>query len=348
MMIWNKFFFLCIGVLFFIFLYLLAPVLTPFLVGALLAYLVNPLITLLMRYKIPRMVAVLCVFVGLFLILTLLVLLLIPLLQRQIETLIQMLPKMIDWLQLTLLPYVSSFLGTTEIVNVTTIKKSLADNWKTAGSYMGVFFTGLIHSGFLILNWLMNLVLIPVVTFYLLCDWERLLNGIKSLLPRKAAPTIIQLSIECDRVLGAFFRGQFLVMLFLAVFFSIGLSLIGINIGIILGIIIGIISIVPYLGMIVGILASSVAAYVEFGTLQSVLLVWGVFAIGQFLESFFVTPRLVGDRIGLHPIVVIFAILAGGSLFGFFGVLLALPVAAVIMVWLRFLMKRYQESPLYQ
>jgi predicted PurR-regulated permease PerM len=194
----------------------------------------------------------------------------------------------------------------------------------------------------------MNLVLIPVVTFYLLCDWERLVKGCKNLLPKKAAPTMIKLSIECDRVLGAFFRGQLLVMLFLAVFFSIGLSLIGINIGIILGILIGIISIVPYLGMIVGITASSIAAYVEFGTLQSVLLVWVVFGIGQFLESFIVTPRLVGDRIGLHPIVVIFAILAGGCLFGFFGVLLALPVAAVIMVWLRFLMKRYHESPLYQ
>lgn len=194
----------------------------------------------------------------------------------------------------------------------------------------------------------MNLILIPVVTFYLLCDWERLMRGVKGILPRSAAPTIIRLSKECDLVLGAFFRGQLLVMLFIAVFYSIGLSLIGLNIGIILGIILGIISIVPYLGVVIGVASASIAAYVQFRYFQPVFFVWILFLVGQLVDSFFVTPHLVGDRIGLHPVIVIFAILAGGSLFGFLGVLLALPIAAVIMVWLRFLMERYHESSLYQ
>ncbi len=348
-MMWNKsFFFLCIGIIFFVLIYLLAPILTPFFIGILLAYLVNPLVTWLMRFRIPRVFAVVLVFVLLSLMLLLTILLLIPLIQKQLNTLIQMIPRMIEWFQLSFLPYVTERFGNEQLINVPLIKKTLSENWTTAGSYIGIFLNTIVHSGFLIVSWFMNLILIPVVTFYLLCDWERLVQGIKNLLPRANAPTIIRLSKECDQVLGAFFRGQLLVMLFIAVFYSIGLTIVGLNIGIILGIILGIISIVPYLGVVVGVTTASIAAYVQFGYFQPVLFVWLLFLIGQLVDSFFVTPHLVGDRIGLHPVIVIFAILAGGSLFGFLGVLLALPIAAVIMVWLRFLMERYHESSLYQ
>lgn len=348
-MMWTKsFFFLCIGIILFALIYLLAPILTPFFIGILLAYLVNPIVAWLMRFRIPRIFAVILVFLFLTLILLLTILLLIPLIEKQLNNLIQMIPRMIEWFQMSFLPYITEHLGSEQLINIPNIKKTLSENWTTAGSYVGILLNTIVHSGFLIISWVMNLILIPVVTFYLLCDWERLLAGVKNLLPRSEAPTIIRLSKECDQVLGAFFRGQLLVMLFIAIFYSIGLTLIGLNIGIILGIILGIISIVPYLGVVVGVATASIAAYVQFGYMQPVFLVWLLFFLGQLVDSFYVTPNLVGDRIGLHPVIVIFAILAGGSLFGFLGVLLALPIAAVIMVWLRFLMERYHESSLYQ
>ncbi|HEX2549906.1 MAG TPA: AI-2E family transporter, partial [Gammaproteobacteria bacterium] len=270
-MMWNKFFFfLCVGVFFFILAYFLGPVLTPFLMGILLAYLVNPLVLFLMRWNIPRVLAVVLVFLFLTLIMLSTILLLIPLIQKQINTLIQMIPRMIEWFQQSFLPYVTKHMSASEedMINVPLIKKTLSENWTTAGSYLGILLNTIVHSGFLILSWLMNLILIPVVTFYLLCDWERLLQSVKNILPRQAAPTIISLSKECDQVLGAFFRGQLLVMLFIAIFYSVGLSIIGLDIGIVLGIILGMISIVPYLGVVIGITSASIAAYVQFGNLQ--------------------------------------------------------------------------------
>lgn len=329
-------------------LYLLAPVLTPFLIGALLAYLVNPLVTRLMGYRIPRLLAVTIVFVGLLLILTLLILLLIPVIQTEINKLYVLTPKIIDWFQLTVYPKISLYLGSQDWLSADMIKSTIATQWTKAGSVASVFFTTVLHSGFMIATWLLNLILIPVVTFYFLRDWQKVLRGIRDLIPRKNESTVVKLAVQCDHVMSAFFRGQFLVMLAIAVYYSIGLSLIGLEIGVILGIILGMISIVPYLGFIIGIVSASIAAFVQFGTFQPVLLVWLLFAIGQVLDTLFVTPNLVGDRIGLHPVVVIFAILAGGSLFGFFGVLLALPVAAVIMVWLRFLDEHYHKSHLYR
>jgi len=345
---WNKFFFLCIGVIFFVLLYVLAPVLTPFLLGTLIAYLANPLVTHLTRLGLPRLGSVIIVFIALLLIFVLCILLLIPMIQAQVNNFVIVFPKMIEWVQFTVIPYLSVHLHTQELINIDAIKTTIGENWVQTGSYIGSFMNYIVKSGFLILAWLLNLILIPVVTFYLLCDWDKLVHGIKDLLPRTVAPTIIGLMRQCDQVLGAFFRGQLLVMLCIAIFYSLALSLIGLNIGLILGLIIGIISIVPYLGMIVGVVAASIAAFIQFASFKAILLVWLVFLIGQVLDSILITPQLIGDRIGLHPVVVIFAILAGGSLFGFFGVLLALPVAAVIMVWLRFLSERYHQSELYR
>jgi predicted PurR-regulated permease PerM len=205
-----------------------------------------------------------------------------------------------------------------------------------------------LHSGFALIEWVAHLVLIPVVTFYLLRDWDKVVKGVRELLPRSSEPTIVKLATECDDVLSAFFRGQLLVMLSLATIYSIGLSLVGLQVGLMIGLIAGLLSLVPYLGFIVGIVTASIVAYVQFGTLSSLFLVWLVFMVGQVIESTFLTPNLVGNRIGLHPVAVIFSVLAGGTLFGFFGVLLALPVAAVIMVLLRFFYQRYCNSRLYQ
>lgn len=328
--------------------YFLAPILTPFLIGAILAYLGDPLVKKLMYFRLPRLLSVIIVFLVLFVAMILLILLMIPLIENQIALLTDVIPNAIAWLQTTIIPQLKEYFGIDELVNVQTLKNTLVANWTKAGGVASWLWTSVLHSGFAFVEWLTNLVLIPVVTFYLLRDWDKVVAGVRGLLPRSIEPMTVKIVKDCNNVLSAFFRGQLMVMLALGIIYSIGLTIVGLKIGLMIGLLAGLLCIVPYLGFIVGISTASVAAYLQFGTLTSVLLVWLVFMIGQIIESTFLTPNLVGDRIGLHPVAVIFAILAGGTLFGFFGVLLALPVAAVIMVLIRFLNKRYRGSRLYQ
>ena len=328
-------------------LYLLAPILTPFLTGALLAYLVDPLVTRLTRLHLSRLFSVIIIFCLLFSVIVLLILFLVPLIQNQLENLFDALPGIIDWAQQKAIPWFANQLGFQE-PSMSTIKSTLVEHLTRPGETTGKFFNSVLHSGVVLMEWVMHLILIPVVTFYLLLDWQKVITNIRNLIPRRIEPTVVKLTKECNAVLSAFFRGQLIVMIALGTLYSIGLTLIGLHIGLILGIIIGFISIVPYLGVIVGILSASIAAYVQFGTFSSIALVLVIFVVGHLIEHLYLTPKLVGNRIGLHPVAVIFAILAGGKLFGFFGVLLALPAAAVIMVWLRFLMTHYHASHLYR
>jgi predicted PurR-regulated permease PerM len=186
-----------------------------------------------------------------------------------------------------------------------------------------------------------------VVTFYLLRDWDILVAQVQSLLPRKIEPVVSRLARESDEVLGAFLLGQFMVMLILSAVYSIGLLAVGVNFALVIGVLAGLLCFVPYLGLIVGLTAASIAALIQFQDLLHLLLVWAVFGVGQMLEGSVLTPKLVGDRIGLHPVAVIFAVLTGGHLFGFLGILLALPTAAVIMVLLRHTRDEYLHSVLY-
>jgi predicted PurR-regulated permease PerM len=344
----NKTFAVILSLVVAIFLYFLAPILTPFLAGAILAYLGDPLVNYLMRLRIPRLLSVIIVFSILFFVLVLLILLLIPLIEKQIVILTELIPGTIIWVQANIMPWLDEHFGIQETINVDTIKATLASNWTKAGGIAAWFLSTVLHSGFALIEWMTNLVLIPVVTFYLLRDWNKVIAGIRHMLPRRVEPVIVKLVKDCDSVLSAFFRGQLLVMLSLGIIYSIGLSIVGLKIGLMIGLIAGLLCIVPYLGFIIGIVTASIAAFMQFGTMTSVLCVWLVFIIGQVIESTLLTPNLVGDRIGLHPVAVIFAILAGGSLFGFFGVLLALPVAAVVMVLIRFLYQHYRSSKLYQ
>lgn len=344
----NRLYFLLIPLLLIaILLYFLSHILTPFLIAALLAYLANPLVEKLTAYKLPRIVSVVVVFLGIFTVLILLILLLIPLIQKQIVLAVEFTPTAIAWVQNQLLPWVTDFFGI-EQLNIEVVKKTLTENLSKAGSVAGWLLATVLHSGAALIEIVAMLLLIPVVTFYVLRDWNIILKAIEGLLPLSIKPTIKKLIHECDTVLSAFFRGQLLVMLSLGTIYAVGLTLMGLKIGLIIGLIAGLLSLVPYLGFIVGITAASIAAFIQMGHVSAVLLVFIVFGIGQSLEGSVLTPKLVGDRIGLHPVAVIFAVLAGGTLFGFFGVLLALPVAAVIMVGLRFLHQHYRNSRLYQ
>lgn len=344
----NKIYYLIAALIIGVILYILAPILTPFLVGAILAYLGNPLVGLLMRLKLPRLASVIIVFLGLFLVLTLLMILLVPLIQNQIVALTNETPLVIDWLQNNMIPTLKDYFGVDEVINVNVLKATFAENWTKAGGAAAWVGKSLLHSGFAIVELIATSILVLVVTFYLLLDWDAVLSGLRSLLPRSVEPTVIKLAQECNDVISAFFRGQLLVMLSLGIIYSVGLTLSGLKVGLVIGLVSGLLCIVPYLGFITGITAASIAAYVQFGTWTPVIFVWITFMVGQMIESTLLTPKLVGGRIGLHPVAVIFAVLTGGKLFGFFGVLLALPVASVVMVLMRFLNQRYQQSQLYQ
>ncbi|MCK5091443.1 MAG: AI-2E family transporter, partial [Gammaproteobacteria bacterium] len=202
-------------------------------------------------------------------------------------------------------------------------------------------------SGLALVGGFASLVLVPVVTFYLLRDWDILMSRIRGLIPKQSEERFVQIARESDEVLGSFIRGQLLVMLALGLVYTTGLKLVGLELALLIGLLAGLVSFVPYLGFIIGILSAGIAVIVQTQDVIQLLPVLAVFGVGQLLESFLLTPWLVGDRIGLHPVAVIFAILAGGQLFGFFGILLALPVAAVVAVLLRHAHEQYTSSRVY-
>lgn len=319
------------SILFIILIYLLAPILSPFLLGALLAYLLDPLVKKLDKRGIPHLVSVslvFCFFVFLFL---LLILMLFPLVQKQIMSLIEVIPQVIDWLQNSLLPRVQ------ELINLNTLKSTLTSNLPKAESVLST----VVSSSYTIIEWIVNIVLTPVVTFYLLRDWDHLCLALKKALPTSIRPTVVTLAHECDEVLSSFFRGQLLVMLGLSIIYGTGLTLIGLKVGPIIGIVGGMLSIVPYLGSIFVLVASTLTTLAQFGSWEPLIWVLVVYLVGQAIEGYVLTPSLVGQRVGLHPVMVIFSIMAFGTLFGFFGILVAIPAAAVIKVVLQFINNRY-------
>lgn len=325
-------------------LYLLAPVLTPFLVAALLAYIGDPLVDSLERHRVSRTWAVLIVFLGLSLVALTLLAIVLPLLGKQVQIFVSNIPAYIDWLQNTLMPWLQQRFNLSETPDLGELKQVAQANWKQVGSVVANILKSITGSGTALLAFTANIVLIPVVTFYFLRDWDILVKRIHDLLPAKIEALISKLAIDADEVLGAFMRGQLLVMLSLSLFYSLGLWMAGLHYALLIGLIAGLLSFVPYLGVIIGVSLAVVAGLFQFDSISALWPIGVVFGIGQLLESFLLTPFLVGDRIGLHPVTVIFAIAAFGQLFGFFGILLALPAAAVVMVVVRHAHREYRNS----
>jgi predicted PurR-regulated permease PerM len=324
--------------------YLLSPILTPFLVGALIAYICNPIVRRLQGWRVPRVLAVILVFgliVGLF---AALFLFLLPRIEQAVAGFFQRLPAYLEALQLSLIPYLRDRWGVELTLDIEALRSAATAHWRDIGDALGKTLAYVTQSGFGLVTTLVNLVLIPVVTFYLLLDWEQVLEGAQRLLPPSKRASVRRLATETDGVLASFLRGQLSVMAALAAVYSTGLMLVGLDLALPIGMVAGLVSFVPYLGFITGITAAGIAAYLQFP--DPVMLAWVavVFGVGQALEGMVLTPRLVGSRIGLHPVAVIFAIMAGGQLFGFIGVLLALPTAAVLKVWLSHL-HEYYVSP---
>lgn len=328
--------------------WLLSPILMPFVLAAVFAYLGDPLVDRLERLRIGRGVAAGIVFLVMLLLVALALLLLVPLIQRQIARFIAALPGYVAWATHTAVPWLEQKLGIPPSeFDTSMLIARVREHLGTVGSVAATVLGYATRSGLALIGFGVAVVLVPVVTFYLLRDWDRLVAHIDALLPREAQPTIRRLARETDNVLGAFVRGQLLVMVGLAIYYAIALKLVGLDVGPLIGMIAGLVSFVPYLGFIIGIVASVIAALVQFHDAFHLVLVLVVFAVGSVLESYILVPKLVGDRIGLHPVAVIFAVLAFGELFGFIGILLALPMASIAMVLLRFLRERYEASTLY-
>ncbi len=329
--------------------WLLAPILSPFAFALILAWLGDPLVDRIERSGRSRNTAVALVFTMMALVVLAGLLILVPLLERQITTLVSSLPKYREWLMMTALPWVERRSGfeITDSLDFTHFAQLIRENWDQAGGVATTMLGYLSRSGSAVLAMVANIALLPVIAFFFLRDWDLLVERVASLIPRNHLPTVERLARESSDVLGAFLRGQFLVMLVLGVMYGLGLWAVGLDLGILIGLIAGILTFVPYLGPASGIILGVIAALVQYGDWQRVAGVLVVFGIGQVIESYVLTPKLVGDRIGLHPVAVIFAVLAGGQLFGFLGMLLALPVAAVVNVLLRYAQERYRNSRLY-
>jgi predicted PurR-regulated permease PerM len=319
--------------------YLLEPILTPFLAAAVIAYMLDPLVDKLSEVgyrnrQIGRTLATLLVMSGVILVMIGLLLIIIPLLQQQSTLIAQRLPLLLDHFHQQVEPWLLQRFG-------------ISEHWQTAGSMIGNVLLSAGQKGLNLIGMIANILLLPVVLFYFLRDWDDMMAEIGDLIPRNWIGRIKALCKDIDSVVAEFLRGQLSVMLSLCVFYSIGLWLVGLDMALSIGMIAGLLSFVPYLGFALAFILAVLLALLQFASLPEVIPVLLVFGIGQFVESFFLTPILVGDRIGLHPVLVILALMAGGQLFGFAGVLLALPVSAAIAVGVRHTKQSYLRSEAY-
>jgi len=303
----TRWFWLTIAVISAGLLYLLAPILLPFVAGALLAYLGDPAVDRLVSWKISRTLSVVVLFFAILLILLPILLYLVPLLESQIKLLIVKTPGYIDWIMVNLEPTLQeTFSINIPALEIEQLKGSFKDQFASAGGFFKSLLRTVTHSGFVVAGWAANLFLIPVITFYLLRDWDRLVTYVHDLLPRDVEPTISLLTKESDEVLGAFLRGQMLVMLSLGTIYAIGLKLVGLELSLLIGMLAGLLSFIPYMGLIVGIIVAGIAVLLQTQDPTQLLWVSAVFVIAQMIEGTVLTPLLVGDRIGLHPVAVIF------------------------------------------
>ena len=332
-------------------LWLLGPVLMPFVVAAVLAYALSPLVGALQRLfggRLPRLVAVVWVEALFLLLMLALLTLLIPILAHELPRMRDQLPVLVERTQTVVVPWLQAK-GIPVVLDSASIKSFVLQTFNT--SFEEAFkqaLTSLRIGGSVALAVIGNLVLIPVVLFYLLLEWQRFVRHVEALVPLPARGAYDRFVVECDDVLGQYLRGQLSVMALLAVYYSVALSAFGLDLALPIGVFTGLAVFVPYVGFGLGLALAVLAGLLQFAPAEALLMVAVVYGLGQVIESFVLTPRLVGERIGLHPLHVIFALMAFGQLFGFVGVLVALPVSAVLLVAIRRLRAQYQVSALYR
>jgi len=329
-------------------LYAVSAVLLPFIVGFALAYLFGPLVDRVERAGMPRWMAATLITSAAALVVVVIALILVPILQTQIADFSTRLPRYLDLVRekaVALLELARAQLSAAEMA---ALREKVGGAGPEALAWIGKAIKGLWGGGVALFNLLSLLFVTPIVTFYLLRDWDRVVASVDGWLPRRHADEIRSIAREIDGVLSGFLRGQFIVCLALAAFYGVGLSLVGLDFGLIIGISTGLLSFVPIFGMLIGFAVGVGVALAQFGLTLHVVLVAAVFLVGQVLEGHVMTPRLVGSRVGLHPVWTIFALLAGGAVAGFTGLLVAVPVAAAIGVVARHAIRRYLASAAFR
>ncbi len=328
----------------------MAEIFTPFLFAFILAYILRPLVLRLQNLGLGKTLAssISMLFgLGVFLVI---LLLLINLLRYEIPLIKAQLPIWLQSLQTWLGPKLLSlnieidWLALRDAIT----QKLTAHFSANANQILSASFETILASGSSVLGGLVNIILILFVLFYLLIDWQHFFELIKQLLPIRYQDTAVRLALETDLLLSQYLRGQMLVILIMAVFYSAGLSLTGMHGALGLGVFTALVIVIPYIGIALGLVLAVLSVVLQFGLGPELVIVLVVFGIGQVLEGFFLTPRLVGERIGLHPVAVLFALLIFAKLFGFFGVLLALPASAIVLVLIRFAWMQYTQSTWYQ
>ncbi len=344
--------FLLAGIALFLWvLYLLKPVVLPFVGAFFIAYLFSPIVEKLAKF-LPRWLAISLVFIGILVVLTWAIWFVVPLVWKQLIYARDSIPAGLHWINYKFLPWVSHTFNMQRMeIDTDQVSKVVMDYVQTNYSVDSIqtMLLKVLQSGWSFIQVGGTLVILPIIAFYFLLDWNRMLSSMKDLIPRQYENSTMKIVHECHSVLGAFVKGQFLVMVLLGIVYAVGLQLIGLEVGLIIGMVAGLCSIIPYLGFGVGIVSAIIAALFQFGLDWTHLLLVGVvFMIGQAIEGYILQPFLLGDKIGLSPVAVVFAVLAGAQLGGFLGMLIALPVAAVIVVLLRHVKECYQNSQLYR
>ncbi|HRQ56139.1 MAG TPA: AI-2E family transporter [Azoarcus taiwanensis] len=327
--------------------YALGPILTPFAIAAVFAYICDPAVNWLVARKVPRALAVLGVIIGLGALLALLMLMLVPAIYREAVVMIARFPELLEMLNNRLLPWLGQRLGTELTLDTASLKGWMGEYRETAQDMLPALLERAREGGLVLIAFVANLALIPIVMFYLLQEWPRILTALQTVIPRPMLPRTMRILSDIDKVLSEFLRGQLSVMLLLAVFYSIGLWIAGLKFALPVGVITGLLAFIPFVGFGGGLVLAVLAALLQAEGWPLLIGVAVVFGIGQLLESYLLTPYLVGERIGLHPLAVIFSLMAFGQLFGFVGMLVALPASAAILVGLRELRSAWFASPIY-
>lgn len=331
---------------------LLGPVLTPFIAAAILAYALNPGVDWIASHRVgkfalPRIVGVIVMMLLLIAIFLALVLIVMPVLQKEVSLLQDKIPPFLAMLNETFAPRLSK-LGIDVQLDGAGIERFLTQKFSAnSGELWNTIFASAKIGSITLIGWMVTLLLIPVALFYFLLDWHRLLIVLENLIPRRWAQRSVALANEVDCLLAQYLRGQLIVMLTLAVYYSIALALLGFEVALPVGIITGLLVFIPYIGFGFGLILALIASVLQFEGWDGLVGVACVYGAGQILEGFFLTPRLVGERIGLHPLMVIFALLAFAQMFGFVGVLLALPACAVLSVAFKHVRIHYLNSSFY-
>lgn len=324
----------------------LKSVLTPFVTAAVLAYILNPLTEKLSR-KMSRGKAAMLVMLLTIAIIIVLMMIIVPMLINQTQNMIAKIPQLFQWVNNKAVPFINNLLHTNYALDAGTFNQLWAEHNQTVQAALTKLAPSLLKQSGGIIAFVVNLMLLPFLLYYFLLDWQRWIDNIYALIPVKYKPTVQRIAGDLDQVLGEFLRGQLSVMIIMGVIYGVGLMLTGLDNGFAIGMIAGLLVFVPYLGAFTGLLLATLAAVLQFNSIGGLIAVWSVFMVGQFLESFIITPKIVGEKIGLSPLAVIFALTAFGELLGFVGMLLALPLAAMCVVLFREAVAKYHNSDWY-